>query len=475
MNFPNQNEASNQGSVQGTLLNFQPHQKMASLNAMGLAREAKWFSDVLTVRIQLYFMQETEFESIEQLSPPDVRGDHCAYAELVRRYELSAEQRLIVMLALLPHIQPQALDTFFIRNANLDRGYTEFGGLLGKNHSGFLPTCETAVFLLAGDDLDKRFAASDFLQREHLLFRAGILELEAHPNGEPLMSGALTVSSHYLHLLTRGGAETREYSLNFPAKRIESPLDWADLVLAQDTRFEVARLITWGKHSKILMKTWGLEKVLKPGYRALFYGPPGTGKTLTATLIGRQIECDVYRIDLSAMISKYIGETEKNLESLFQQAQNKNWILFFDEADALFGKRSMGSSANDRHSNQEIAYLLQRIEDFPGIVILATNLKANIDEAFARRFQSVVYFPMPEEHQRLKLWESSLNGRLDPADMGNLADLAKRHVLSGGAITNVVRYAALCALMEDLERDTIRYRDLEQGVLQELRKEGKLV
>ncbi len=117
------------------------------------------------------------------------------------------------------------------------------------------------------------------------------------------------------------------------------------------------------------------------------------GKSLTASLLGKSANMDVYRIDLSKVVSKYIGETEKNLSNIFDMAENKDWILFFDEADALFGKRTSASDSKDRYANQEVADLLQRIEDFPGIVILATNLKSNLDEAFARRFQSMIYFP----------------------------------------------------------------------------------
>jgi len=210
-----------------------------------------------------------------------------------------------------------------------------------------------------------------------------------------------------------------------------------------------------------------------PGYRSLFYGPSGTGKTLTATLIGAELGVDVYRIDLSMVVSKYIGETEKNLANVFDQAQHKNWILFFDEADALFGKRTQTTSSNDRHANQEISYLLQRVEDYPGVVILATNLKANIDEAFARRFQSLVYFPLPDVIQRQQLWENMLSGPPGLAVGVDLARLAQSYQLSGGAITNVVRYGAISALQNN--RSSIELDDLVKGVSKELRKEGKTV
>jgi SpoVK/Ycf46/Vps4 family AAA+-type ATPase len=236
---------------------------------------------------------------------------------------------------------------------------------------------------------------------------------------------------------------------------------------------EIDVLRTWMQHSNTIMKDWGMEKSIKPGYRCLFYGPPGTGKTLTASLLGAELNVDVYRIDLSMVVSKYIGETEKNLANVFDQAESKNWILFFDEADALFGKRTQTSSSNDRHANQEVSYLLQRVEDYPGVVILATNLKANIDDAFARRFQSLVYFPLPDASLRKRLWETTLNGRTGKTDDVDLALLASKYELTGGAIINVVRYAAISALQ--MKRNSINQDDLIKGVTKELRKEGKTI
>ena len=152
------------------------------------------------------------------------------------------------------------------------------------------------------------------------------------------------------------------------------------------------------------MNDWGLGRRLRHGHRSLFYGPPGTGRTMTTCLLGQRLGRDVFRIALSAVVSKYIGETEKNLEGLFGRAENMNCILFFDEADAPFGKRTNVSDAHDRYANQEVAYLLQRVEDYDGLVILASNYSSNIDEAFMRRFQAVVHFPMPTQTERKRLW-----------------------------------------------------------------------
>jgi hypothetical protein len=359
----------------------------------------------------------------------------------------------------------------FIRNKSLERGFAEFGGRKGEAHGGFLPTLETAAFLLAGHDLIRRFEVIELFERDHFFTRQDILRIEHAGGNEPFFTSTLSVSTETLNRLTSGVTHRPDYSIRFPAKLLTTELGWDDLVLAPEVIDDVDKIIAWLKHSAQIMDGWGLRRSIKPGFRSLFYGPPGTGKTLTATLIGGAVGADVYRIDLSMVVSKYIGETEKNLANVFDQAQSKTWVLFFDEADALFGKRTQTNNSNDRHANQEVSYLLQRVEDFPGVVILATNLKANIDEAFARRFQSLVYFPMPDADLRLRLWEGMMGSkcRLDP-DV-NLRKLAEDHELSGGAITNVVRYGAITALQKG--RDSIAGADLLEGIRKELRKEGR--
>jgi SpoVK/Ycf46/Vps4 family AAA+-type ATPase len=211
---------------------------------------------------------------------------------------------------------------------------------------------------------------------------------------------------------------------------------------------------------------------LKPGYRCLFHGPPGTGKTLTACLLGKHHKLPVYRIDLSRVVSKWIGETEKNLAGLFDQAEDRDWILFFDEADALFGKRSESASANDRAANQQIAYLLQRLEGFSGLAILATNQHAYLDEAFARRFQASIRFPMPDAAQRLRLWRESFeSGGFTLAPDVDFGALARAHELAGGGIINVLR--AACLLAAQRQPPTVTGSDLLEAVRRELQKDGR--
>lgn len=402
-----------------------------------------WFNRMLTVAIQLYFRQGCEYTSIEEVGPP---ADGWL-EDMTGRQEITFNERTAIMLALMPHICPQALDIFFVQNKDFDRPYTEFGGWKGLSHGGFLPTGETASFIIAGEDMEKKKAVIRMFQRDHWLYAQNILRLEGAGEGEPFLSGQLRPSEEFLSHVLLDKEYKPDYTIGFPAKLITTPLKWEDMILDYDTQEAIEEINTWIKHQHTILENWGLNRILKPGYRALFYGPPGTGKTLAATLLGKKNQMDVYRVDLSMIVSKYIGETEKNLAKVFDMAENRNWILFFDEADALFGKRTSTNTSNDRHANQEVAYLLQRIEDFPGTIILATNLRSNIDEAFSRRFQSVIYFPMPNEEQRYELWKNMLPPTWLNEQNNELVTLAAETELSGGSITNVVRRCALQLLM----------------------------
>jgi SpoVK/Ycf46/Vps4 family AAA+-type ATPase len=213
-----------------------------------------------------------------------------------------------------------------------------------------------------------------------------------------------------------------------------------------------------------------MSKKLKPGYRALFYGPPGTGKTITAALLGKYFNREVYKIDLSLMVSKYIGETEKNLAKLFDRANNKDWILFFDEADALFGKRSQVKDAHDRYANQEISYLLQRVEVYNGLVILASNLKENIDDAFMRRFQSKIYFPFPTVEEKLKIWKLGIPKGFALPNDAQLTSICQKYKLTGAAIMNIIQYCSILSLERGEQK--ISLDDINSGIKKEFTMES---
>ena len=436
--------------------------------------EAAWFERALAGRMTAH-AEGAEYDETKMLHhAPPLPPPGVAYGDLVREAELGHAERLVLMLALLPHIRPEALDPLLIRSDVLQRRFTEFGGLAGGEHAGFVPTQQTALFLLAGSDLAARLHHLRLFAPDHPLHARHILQPPPRGPEQSSLAVPLRLNPDCLERLITGRTRAPTFSAEFPAQPITTPYEWDDLVLEGTTRTEVDDILAWQKHAHALMHGWQLAKRLKPGYRALFYGLPGTGKTLTACLIGKQTRQLVYRIDLSKVVSKWIGETEKNLAALFDRAEHGGMILFFDEADSLFGKRTETRTANDRSANQQIAYLLQRIEDFPGLVILASNMRSNLDEAFSRRFESMVAFPMPNAEQRLRLWEDNFRDKPYPlATEVDLNKLARDYEMSGGSIVNVLRYACLKAVAR--KPQVIEQDDLVAGIRRELRKEGKFV
>lgn len=440
------------------------------MNAAALTRELDWFRRILGARVPALISGEAT-GALELPEPPDVSADASAYSRFVRHYDMAPVERFTLVAGLVPHIQPELFDCLLLKNSELDRGFTQFGGLRGQFHSGFLPTGETVLYLVAGADLAVRFHLQQLFDGNHFFARHNILTLKASAANEPFLAGQLVPSRTVVDYLTTSVVTAPTFSPEFPAQKIETTENWADLVLESHAVKQVQEILSWLTHGDTVMEEFGLGRRVKPGYRSLFYGPPGTGKSMTAALLGRESGYDVYRIDLSMVVSKFIGETEKNLARVFDYAGHHNWILFFDEADALFGKRTQTKDAHDRYANQETAYLLQRIEEYAGVAILATNQKNNIDDAFTRRFHTIIHFPLPTADQRYRIWQTAFGKDLAIEDERVLEDVAQAHEVSGGAIMNVARYAAL----KSAERGDriIRRREIEAGIARELEKEGR--
>jgi SpoVK/Ycf46/Vps4 family AAA+-type ATPase len=238
------------------------------------------------------------------------------------------------------------------------------------------------------------------------------------------------------------------------ARRIATDTDPEELVLPEESKRRLDWISAWLSQPPLIFREWGLSRFVDGGLRALFTGPSGTGKTMAAVIIAKQAGLQLWRIDLGAVVSKYVGETEKNIGRIFESATEEGAVLLFDQADALFGKRSEVKDSHDRYANIEVGYLLQKIEAFDGLAILATNLAADLDESALGRVDVMVEFPRPDQAAREAIWRNLLASvKMSCSDALDAAALAKAYELSGAEILRAMRMAALLAASADKPLD----------------------
>lgn len=264
------------------------------------------------------------------------------------------------------------------------------------------------------------------------------------------------------------------HRLSEHATLIEKTYRWSDPIVNKDVETQLHEIVYRYQYRAKVLSDWGLGDRFGHdiGLSALFDGPPGTGKSMCAALIANEIGIDIYQVDLSRVMSKYVGETEKNLAQIFNEAENAQAMLLFDEADSLFGQRTNVKNSNDKYANLEVNYLLQRIERFPGVAILTTNFPAGIDEAFARRLSLRVSFPKHSKAERARLWQSMLRSTRLPKGKIDYRELATEFEISGGYIKNAILRAAFIAASTDgvVDQDT-----LYQAARIEMKSMGMLV
>ncbi|MES2797454.1 MAG: ATP-binding protein [Bacteroidota bacterium] len=378
-----------------------------------------------------------------------------------------------ITLCLAPIIQSDLLDNFIKTEFGIEGDFPLIGGIRGIQHRGIMPTGETWMYFCCENETEKRIKFIEAMPK-YLSHPNGLLNIEPALPGEPFLSGKLTFSNYFRKEFHSESIiyEQRLSDLSLGGF-IHTQLTINDLVLSEGVGDSIEEIKYWQYFNENMDQKIPFFKRIKQGLKILFFGKSGTGKTQTAAIIGNELEKKVYRIDLSQIVSKYIGETEKNLAKIFEVAEHRGWILFFDEGDALFGKRTSVSSSNDRYANQEVAYLLQRIEDYTGIVIISTNLKENIDTAFLRRFQIITEFQMPNKSQRKEIWQKLLKEisqykiALEDAQWDEIL----KTELSGGAITNIVNFVLL---KSNYTKTKINFSIIKEGIVRELRKENRL-
>jgi AAA+ superfamily predicted ATPase len=399
-----------------------------------LEKELDWLKGCIERRILSLQEDMSEVDIIS--TPPKLTEKNSSYGELINRNKLNKEERLALILALSPHVGPNLLNVF------AEEQSIQQVSKVCKSENGIslIPTVETALFILTNNNLENRLACYPMFETDHLFYRESILEVGSTRPGESTFNGVLGINPTYRDLFTQNEYRKPRFSEDFPAHPVTTKLEWEDMVLMPNTQDKLDEVKAYLEHYDTLVNDWGMDKHSKKGCRILFYGDPGTGKTLSACLLGKYLNKEVFRVDISTVTSKYIGETSKRLNSLFNTAESKDWVLFFDEGDALLGQRknSDAGGQSSQYANQDTAFLLQRIENYDGIIIVATNLKNNIDQAFTRRFQAMVRFQMLDEAGQLKFWKDNLPKKCPLANDINLELIVRRFQLAPASIINVI-------------------------------------
>ncbi|HEX9595413.1 MAG TPA: ATP-binding protein, partial [Anaerolineales bacterium] len=275
-----------------------------------------------------------------------------------------------------------------------------------------------------------------------------------------------------MHDLFNAARAQSGHDLATLAQKVDLHYTWGDIVLPEDSLAQLHEICQRVTQRRRVLGEWGFDRKLSlgKGVNALFAGPSGTGKTMAAEIVANELGLDLYKIDLAGVVSKYIGETEKNLDRIFREAEDANAMLFFDEADALFGKRSAIKDAHDRYANIEISYLLQKMEAYDGLAILATNLRQNLDEAFIRRLAFTVHFPFPDEASRRRIWQGIWPAATPLGEAVDLDFMAGQFKLSGGNIKNNALAAAFLAATDG---GAVTMEHLLQATRREYQKMGK--
>jgi len=403
-------------------------------SARPIYQELNWISDVIESRI----LDAVNGQTSDPEAPPELSEG--VYKELIEQYEFGLPERVVLALSLVEQLRPDLLDFFLQKKPESDQPYRLFGGRINRSTLQFEPSLRTALFLLSGKDLSKFAYYQNVLSESNTLFTQQIVNLYSVGDYNGYRPNSLIkLDPAYSRYITLGRPPRLDSGVDFPAKLLETTKTFEDLVLKQNALKQLEPALNYIKVQNSLYEDRDISESIKKGFVMLLYGPPGTGKTLTASIIGNESNVPVYQVDSSLVVSKYIGETEKNLEKLFQRLQGKNCILFFDEADALFGKRTEVRDAKDRYANQGVAYLLQRIESFDGLVILASNYEKNFDDAFSRRILTKVHLGRPGVEERKQLWQKGLPKGYSFSSEEYLDALAKHFDFTGANISVVIK------------------------------------
>lgn len=439
-------------------------------NVISVSIGIKWLEVLIKERMDSLVNDTKVSAEDSKMSNLPVFSDDTAIKKLLLEYGESEVEVVLLLLAFTSWFRPVNLTSLVALAPDSDMRFIEPGGVYRKTNSRFIPTLQTAVFILAGNDVTLQGYYHTVIST-HNFFREGVLHLRSLNNVDNFpMEQILEPDIGYYHYLINGKVPRMDVTPDFPASLLQTNKTIDDLILKDTTKAQLDIIMNYAKVKERLFSREGVDEKVNQGFLALLYGPPGTGKTFSVAVLSKKLGVEAYRVDLSRIISKYIGETEKNLEKVFTRFEEKNCILMFDEADALFGKRTEVKDAKDRFANQEVAYLLQRMETFPGLVILASNFNQNLDIAFKRRILTSVYFAQPDSKEREILWRNSLPAYFKFEDEELPIHLADNYSLTGANIANVIKL--WCIQAESKGNNILKRTEIEPFIYLEMNKEG---
>ena len=421
----------------------------------------------LSARIHSILHKEKpdENEIVFPLKP----GSH--YSNFLIHWEADEISRMAIGLCFAQLYKPGTLSEFLsvLENPGLRQ---DVGGLFKDGSGRFYLTVRTIAFVIAGGDQEKYGYCSSCLTRKHRLFTEGLLLTENPLSESSFLDHAVYLNDIYYSTLLHGSLPVLDGESGFPATRSKAAHTLNDVVLDEKTRSNIDEIKTFAEQMNNL---WSLpdSEMYKGNCVCIFTGEPGTGKSHCAAALGNEFGMPVYIVNTAQLVSKFIGETEKNLEKVLDRFDNKNCILFFDEAESIFSKRTDVKDAHDRYANQEQSFLLWKMTKFHGIIILATNvqdIRQYFDKAFLRRFYRIINIPFPDYAERKKLWEKSL-GKSFSYEEGLSNRLAKDYQLTGGSIYNIISDGVIKALKAKTKIFT--YELLEPALKSEFSKSGR--
>lgn len=449
------------GVHNGELMN--DSQVVASdVNIIGLENEFAWLSARASNLLAENIPDEVTLPSLV----PD-----SAYAKLINAYGLTNADRVFLTVAFAATVKPEVFFPFVLASNEPDKRI-RFGGVFRKDSPKFYPTVQTVIFLLAGGDSELASYYHCHFNSKHKLFESSLLFAHSEDIHAIFADCEIRFNDQFVATILSGTAPRLDGGSGFPAKQSTRTHTLEEVVLSEQTRGDLKKLQRFARNMRAL---WSLpdKRRYRNNFISIFSGDPGTGKSHTAEAIGNELGMPVYKVNFAQLVSKYIGETEKNLERVFNRFSGHPSILFFDEAESIFSKRTEVKDSHDKHSNNEQSFLLQKIEEYDGIVILATNvqnLAQYFDKAFQRRIRQIINFSFPDYEQRLLLWKTAL-GNSFRYEEGLEDQLARNYQFTGGSVYNLISEGIIEALDRDVT--TITFEMLEQSIKDEFKKTGR--